>query len=212
MKKEWLYAAICHHHHVHEGLGVFPVPWSSKWSWSLQLFLGRPMFLRLLVYIVVLVLVFYSCPSSVRVVTTFSGTVLFPLLCSVLPFFPLIHWFLSLSNFVIPSKCLKDFICAASKRFPSFLQYPSFTSKFQCCFSCNVVKPLYVMYQNTAWWQRSIDIIVSGLRAGAPRNRGSIPGRDRGLLIVHSVQSGSENHPASYSMGTWGSRVKAAGV
>jgi hypothetical protein len=38
----------------------------------------------LLVYIVVLVLVVYLCPSSVRVVATFSGTVLFPLLCSVL--------------------------------------------------------------------------------------------------------------------------------
>ena len=35
-----------HHHHVPEGLGVFPVPWSSRWSWSLHLFLGRPMFLR----------------------------------------------------------------------------------------------------------------------------------------------------------------------
>jgi len=34
-----------HHHHVHEGLGVFPVP-QSRWSWSLHLFLGRPMFLR----------------------------------------------------------------------------------------------------------------------------------------------------------------------
>ena len=41
-----------------------------------------------LVYIVVLVLVVYLCPSSVRVVATFSGTILFPLLCSVLPFFP----------------------------------------------------------------------------------------------------------------------------
>ena len=40
----------------------------------------------------------------------------FPLLCSVLPFFPLTHRFLSLSSFVIPSKCLKNFICAASKR------------------------------------------------------------------------------------------------
>jgi len=40
-----------------------------------------------LVYIVVLVLVVCLCPSSVRVVATFSGTVLFPLLCSVLPFF-----------------------------------------------------------------------------------------------------------------------------
>ena len=42
----------------------------------------------LLVCIVVLVLVFCLCPSSVRVVATFSGIVLFPLLYSVLPFFP----------------------------------------------------------------------------------------------------------------------------
>jgi len=35
-----------HHHHVPEGLGVFSLPWSSKWSWSLHLFFGRPMFLR----------------------------------------------------------------------------------------------------------------------------------------------------------------------
>jgi hypothetical protein len=38
----------------------------------------------LLVYIVVLALVVYLCPSSARVVATFSGTILFPLLCSVL--------------------------------------------------------------------------------------------------------------------------------
>ena len=41
----------------------------------------------LLVYIVVLVLVVCLCPSSVHAVANFSGTVLFPLLCSVLPFF-----------------------------------------------------------------------------------------------------------------------------
>ena len=40
-----------------------------------------------LVYIVVLVLVVYLCPSSVRVVAAFPGIVLFPLLCFVLPFF-----------------------------------------------------------------------------------------------------------------------------
>jgi len=45
----------------------------------------------LLVYIAVLVLVVCLCPSSVRVVATFCGTVLFTLLCSVLPFFCLIH-------------------------------------------------------------------------------------------------------------------------
>jgi hypothetical protein len=39
-------------------------------------------------YIVVLVLVFYLCPSSVRVVTIFIGTVLFPLLRSVPFVFP----------------------------------------------------------------------------------------------------------------------------
>jgi len=32
------------------------------------------------------------------------------------PVFCLIHRFFSLSSFVIPSKCLKNFICAASKR------------------------------------------------------------------------------------------------
>jgi hypothetical protein len=42
----------------------------------------------LLAYIVVLALVVYLCPSSVRVVATFSGTVWFPLLCPVLTFFP----------------------------------------------------------------------------------------------------------------------------
>jgi len=44
------------------------------------------MFLRHFGYIVVLVLVVYLCPSSVRVVAIFLGIVLFPLLCSVLPF------------------------------------------------------------------------------------------------------------------------------
>ena len=38
--------SVSHHHHVHEGLGVFPVPWSSRCSWSLHLFLDRPTFLR----------------------------------------------------------------------------------------------------------------------------------------------------------------------
>jgi len=40
---------------------------------------------------------------------------------SCAPIFPLIHWFFSLSNFVIPSKCLKNFICAASKRCSTLL-------------------------------------------------------------------------------------------
>ena len=38
----------------------------------------------------------------------------FTMFCA--PGFCLIHWFFSLSSFVIPIKCLKNFICAASKR------------------------------------------------------------------------------------------------
>jgi len=76
-----------HHHHVPEGLGVFlfldpkdEVGPSISFSVVLCSFV-------LLVYIVVLALVVCLCPSPVHVVATLSGTVLFPLLCSVLPFF-----------------------------------------------------------------------------------------------------------------------------
>ena len=80
-----------HHHHVPEGLGVFlfldprdEVGPSISSSVVLCSFV-------LLVYIVVLVLVVSLCPSSVHAVATFTGTVLFHLLCSVLPFFALKH-------------------------------------------------------------------------------------------------------------------------
>ena len=76
-----------HHHYIPEGLGVFPfldLQDEVRPSISSSVVLC---FFVLLVYIVVLVLVVCLCPSSVRVVATFSGTVLFPLLCSVFPFF-----------------------------------------------------------------------------------------------------------------------------
>ena len=57
----YTYNFFHYNHHVPEGLGVSSVPWSSKWSWSLHLFFGRPFFL--LVYIVMLVLVFCLCCS-----------------------------------------------------------------------------------------------------------------------------------------------------
>ena len=92
-----------------------------------------------LVYIIVLVLAVYLCPSSVRVVATFSGTVLFPLLCSVLPFFPqFIDSFLYLVLLIqiivakISSVLLLNVV-------PLFSSVSKFTSKFQCCFSCNIV-------------------------------------------------------------------------
>jgi hypothetical protein len=60
--------------HVHEGLGMFPVfnP-QDEVGPSISSSLVLCSFV-ILVYIVVLVLVFYLCPSSVRVVVTFSST------------------------------------------------------------------------------------------------------------------------------------------
>ena len=46
LKCQRLSGSFLRHHHVPEVLGVVPVPWSSRWSWSLHLFLGRPIFLR----------------------------------------------------------------------------------------------------------------------------------------------------------------------
>jgi len=92
---------------------------SSKWNWSLHLFLGRPMCLCpfglycsacldiLFVSILCMCCSHFSCYCFISF-TIFSA-----------PVFSLIHWFFSLSSFVIPRRCLKNFICAASKRFPS---------------------------------------------------------------------------------------------
>jgi len=104
-----------HHHHVHEGLGVFPVSWSSKWNWSLHLFLGRPMSLPPFglycnaCFDVLFVSILCTCCSHFSWYCFISFTIF----CASI--FPLIHWFFSLSSFVIPSMCLKNFICAASK-------------------------------------------------------------------------------------------------
>ena len=67
------------------------------------------------------------------------------------PVFSLIHWFFSLSNFVIPSKCLKNFICAASKRCSSLFfntqaSPPNFNValavKLGICYPLNRLNPL----------------------------------------------------------------------
>ena len=128
-----------HHHHVPEGLGVFPVPWSLRWSWSCHLFLGCPMFLR--------PFGLYSSACfgslSVSILCTCCSHffwycfISFAMFCA--PIFCLIHWFFSLSSFIIPSVSKISSVLLLNF-FLSFLQYPSFTSKFQCCFSCNVVK------------------------------------------------------------------------
>ena len=105
-----------HHYHVHEGLGVFPVPWSSKWSWSFHLFHGRPRFLRSFVlycsacFGILFVSILCTCSSHFSWYCFISFTIFRA------PVFSLTHLYFSLSSFVIPSKCLKNFICAASKR------------------------------------------------------------------------------------------------
>ena len=136
---------VVHHHHVPEGLGVFPVPWSSRWSWSLHLFLGRPMFL---------------CPFGLYCSACFGSLfvsilctccshffwycfISFTMLCT--PVFCLIHWFFSLSSFVIPSKCLKNFICGASKRC-SCLFFSTQASLPNCGYYNNSYKPESKLY------------------------------------------------------------------
>ena len=89
---------------------------SSKWNWSLHLFLDLPLCLHSFglycnacLGILFVSILCTSCSHffwySFISFTIFSA-----------PVFHLIHWLFSLSNFVIPSKCLKNyFICAASK-------------------------------------------------------------------------------------------------
>ena len=102
-------------------------------------------FFVLLVYIVVLVLVVCLCPYSVHFVATFPGTVLFPLLCSVLRFFCLIHWFFSLSGFVTPSECLKNFIYVSLYEKLKFIYCPELgnTNYVQITITCfNTILPV----------------------------------------------------------------------
>ena len=95
-----------HHHHVPEGLGVFPVPWSPRWSWSLYLFLGRPIFLRPFglycsaCFGSLFVSILCKCCSHFF----WYCFIAFTVFCA--PVFCLIHWFFSLSSFVIPNNCI----------------------------------------------------------------------------------------------------------
>ena len=112
-KLRLFYFNVNNHHHVPEGLGVFPVPWSSRWIWSLHLFLTHLMFLR------PLGLYYSACFGSLFVSILCSHFFLYCFISFTMFCFPVfcpIHWFFSLSSFVIPSKCLKNVICAASKR------------------------------------------------------------------------------------------------
>ena len=86
---------------------MFHGPWSSRWSWSLHPFLGRPAFLR------PFGLCCSACFGSLFVSILNMCCRHFSWYCFIsfaifwAPIFLLIHWFFSLSSFVIPSKCLK---------------------------------------------------------------------------------------------------------
>jgi len=103
---------------------MLPVPWSSRYSWSLHLFLGRPMFLHpfglycSVCFASLFVSILCTCCSQFSWYCFIS----FTMLCA--PIFCLIHWFFALSSFVIPSRCLKNFICAASKLYFLFSSVP----------------------------------------------------------------------------------------
>ena len=96
-------------------------------------------------------LYFSACLGSLRVFLSILCTccshffwycfICFTIFCA--PVFPLIHWFFSLSNFVILSKCLKNFICAVSKRCSSLffiIQASIYISML--LFICSVLFPL----------------------------------------------------------------------
>ena len=61
-------------------------------------------------FVIIFVFILYRCCSH------FSCCSFIPFTMFSAPLFYLIPWSFSLSSFVIPSKCLKNFICAASKR------------------------------------------------------------------------------------------------
>jgi hypothetical protein len=85
---------LYHHHlrHVHEVLGLFPVPWSSVWCWSLHLFLGRPLFLRPfgLYCSPCFGILFVSIPCTCCSHFSWYCSVSFTMLCA--PVFSPIHW------------------------------------------------------------------------------------------------------------------------
>ena len=153
----------------------------------------------LLVCMSVPVLAVYFCPSSVHVVATFSGTVLFPLLCSVLLFFPEY-----IDSFLYPIllflvKCLKNLIWAASKRcsslffstqasLPNFnavlavmLWILNFVSLFICFPKCLRIAPFILLYVCNLSSKSLLYSAITGAAKGILR----LP--HRWQLVVHNA-------------------------
>ena len=109
-----------------KGLGMFPVPWSSRWIWSLHLFLGRPMFLPPFglycsaCFGSLFVSILCTCCSHYFRYCFIS----FTMFCA--PIFCLIHWFFSLSCFVIPISVSKISSVLLLNVVPLFSSVPKF--------------------------------------------------------------------------------------
>ena len=140
---------------------MFPVPWSSRWSCSLHLFLGRPMFLRPFVlhcsacFGSLFVSILCSCCSHFSWYCFIS----FTMFCA--PVYCLIHWLFSLSSFVIPSKCLKNFICAASKRcsslfFSTQASLPNFNAALAVMLWFDLMYQMKLRHAKPAWLSGNI--------------------------------------------------------
>ena len=109
-------------------------------------------------FVILFVSILYTCCSHI----SFYCFTSFTMFCA--PVFPPIHCFFSLSNFVIPNKCLKSFICASSKRcsslffstqasLPNFnaalavmLWILNFVSLFVCFPKCLRIAPFILFY------------------------------------------------------------------
>jgi hypothetical protein len=90
---------------------------------------------------------------------------------------------------------LHDFIIRTTPR-DLCKSWSSMTCNFQAVYLI-VVIIIQCYYYNYSY-------IATGLRAGWPRNRGSVPGRGKIISFLHSVSAGPGTRPASYTMDTWG--------
>ena len=147
---------VHHHHHVPEGLGVFPVPWSSRWSWSVHLFLGLPMFLRPFgVYCracfgSLFVSILCTCCSHFIWYCFISFTTF----CA--PVFCLIHWFFALSSFVIQVSFSKISSVLLLNVVPLFSSVPKLHFQVKVSISATHKHNLCKLQTLTGWcfWER----------------------------------------------------------
>jgi hypothetical protein len=98
-------------------------------------------------------MVFYLCPSSVRVVASFPGTVLFPFLCSVLPFFYLMR-VLTFIGIISGASCLVV-------RSKSSVDLSKFCAVcFWCTSLCNKILYYFII---SLWFSADLNVVLEML-------------------------------------------------